>query len=230
MTPLKEGVLRPLELPGDPKRMSNAVAAANAANKFVTEKPVAEKTIAELEAELATALEALRELEARAALPAELKPLLKLAPPAGGSVHVSLRHREKGRQIRRSFLANSFHSRSCGAWLVYEGPLEEKDGDEKEIESSGRPLEDLVRALALAEAEPHLSFVSIKWFRDTYLPKCGFAWALDSDLPRRTLMEATTKGMVITAKVANPKTPAFPVATIKLNRSHGEVDRILGSR
>ena len=71
MTLWKEGVLRPLELPGDPKRMSNAVAAANAANKFVTEKPVAEKTIAELEAELATALEALRELEARAALPAE---------------------------------------------------------------------------------------------------------------------------------------------------------------
>ena len=114
---------------------SNVVAAANAANK----------TIAELEGELATALEALRELEARSALPAELKPLLKLAPPAGGSVHVSLRHREKGRQIRRSFLANSFHPRSCGAWLVFEGPLEEKDGDEKEIESStARPPRPVV--------------------------------------------------------------------------------------
>ena len=87
-----------------------------------------------------------------------------------------------------------------------------------------------MRALALAEAEPHLSFVSLKWFRDNYLPKCGFPWALDSDLPRRLLMEATTRGMVVTAKVANPKTPAFPVATVKLNRTHGEVDRILAQR
>lgn len=188
------------------------------------------KTVAELESELATALEALRELEARGALPAELKPLLKLAPASGGSVHVSLRHREKGRQIRRSFLGSAFQQKTCGAWLVYEAPLDDRDGEEKNLESSGSPMEDLVRALALAETEPHLSFVSLKWFRDTYLPKCGFPWALDSDLPRRLLMDATTRGMVVTAKVANPKTPAFPVATVKLNRTHGEVDRILAQR
>lgn len=199
---------------------------------MTTSVPAADgtKTVAELESDLATALEALRELEARGALPAELKPLLKLAPPAGGSVHVSLRHREKGRQIRRTFLGAAFQQKTCGAWLVYEAPLDERDGEEKNLETSGSPMEDLVRALALAEAEPHLSFVSLKWFRDNYLPKCGFPWALDSDLPRRLLMEATTRGMVVTAKVANPKTPAFPVATVKLNRTHGEVDRILAQR
>jgi len=208
-----------LELPAKPPPRMTTTTAADGT-----------KTIAEIESDLATALEALRDLDSKGTLPEELKPLLRLTPPVGGSVHVSLRHREKGRQIRRSFQASAFQPKTCGAWLVFEAPLEERDGEEKDLESTGSPMEDLLRALALAEAEPHLSFVSLKWFRDTYLPKCGFPWALDSDQPRRMLMEATARGLVITAKVANPKTPAFPVATVKLNRSHGEVDRILTQR
>ena len=59
-------------------------------------------TIARLESELEDALEALAELGHKSELPAALLPLLALVPPEGASVHVSLRQRDSGRQLRRS--------------------------------------------------------------------------------------------------------------------------------
>jgi len=181
-------------------------------------------TIAGLESELEDALDALAELDRQSELPAALRPLLALLPPDGASVHVSLRQRESGRQLRRSATREQWQPRLCAAWIVYEMPLA---GLAPRTESSGDPLTDFVVALDHAERDPHLSFVSLKWFRDVYLQKRGFVWAEDADLPRRLVQQATERGVLLTHKVPNPKQPEFPVTSIRLNRQHPDVQRVL---
>jgi len=181
-------------------------------------------TIAGLESELEDALDALAELDRQSELPAALRPLLALLPPDGASVHVSLRQRESGRQLRRSATREHWQPRLCAAWIVYEMPLA---GLAPRTESSGDPLTDFVVALDHAERDPHLSFVSLKWFRDVYLQKRGFVWAEDADLPRRLVQQATERGVLLTHKVPNPKQPEFPVTSIRLNRQHPDVQRVL---
>ena len=189
-------------------------------------------TISDLESELQRSFSVLRELDERGALPRELKALLALAPPDGASVHVSLRQRDTGRQLRTSGPSQSWAPRACGVWVVYEvaqglgglgGP------QPRTIEGSGTPLLDFISALDHVEKDPHLHFVSLKWFRDTYLPKRGYDWANDPDLPRQMVHEAAEAEMILTSKVPNPKTPEFPVTTIQLNRSHPKVQRMLES-
>jgi hypothetical protein len=188
------------------------------------------KSVADLENDIESALEHLRDLDLRGKLPPELRPLLLLAPVEGSSVHVSLRHRDTVRQIRRAHGAQAFAQRACGAWIVFEAPqLEWHDEGGREAAPHVRPFDEFIRALHQAEHEPQLHFVSLKWFRDTYLQKCGFAWAQEPDAPRRLLQEATDRGLVLTSKVPNPKTPAFPVTSIHLNREHPDLQRILGS-
>jgi hypothetical protein len=107
--------------------------------------------------------------------------------------------------------------------------------DEREDGHRGRnggddPFDEFIRALDEAENQPQLNFVSLKWFRDTYLVRSGFPWAQDPDVPRRMLQDATDRNMVLTSKVPNPKQPTFPVTSIHLNRQHPDVQRILGAR
>ncbi|MBK7644587.1 MAG: hypothetical protein IPJ19_16335 [Planctomycetes bacterium] len=182
------------------------------------------QTISALELELENALEALAELDQRSELPPALRPLLALVPPEGASVHISLRQRASGRQLRRGAPRQEWRPQVCGAWVVYEAP---QPGILPRSESSGSPLADFVLALDHAERDPHLSFVSLKWFRDVYLLKRGFAWAEDPDLPRRLVQEATESGVLLTHKVPNPKQPEFPVTSIRLNRQNAEVLRLL---
>ena len=186
-------------------------------------------TISELEADLQQALASLREIDERGELPSELKPLLLLTPPDGASVHVSLRQRESGRQLRPTGPMQSWSPRACGAWVVYELAQGLSASQPRTSEGSGDPLQDFVAALDHVERDPHLHFVSLKWFRDTYLPKRGYDWANDPDLPRQMVHEAAAAEMILTSKVPNPKTPEFPVTTIRLNREHPKVRRILES-
>jgi hypothetical protein len=183
-------------------------------------------TIARLESELEDSLEALAELGQKSELHARLLPLLALVPPEGASVHVSLRQRESGRQLRRSAPRTEWQPRQCAAWIVFEVPQPGRAG---RTESSGNPLTDFVLALDHAERDPQLSFISLKWFRDVYLLKRGLAWAEDPDLPRRVVQQATETGMLQLHKVANPKQPEFPVTSIRLDRSHPEVLRMLAN-
>ncbi len=202
-----------------------------------------EPTIADLEHDLENALSHLRELDSRGELPDELRALLLLSPVEGTSLHISLRHRDHARQIRRTYGAHAFDQKDGAVWIVFEAPPVEARGGEREQrferefdrgherrpQGRAEPLEDFVRALDDAENQPQLKFVSLKWFRDTYLLKMGFPWAEDPEIPRRILQDATDRSLILTDKVANPKQPMFPVTSIYLNRDHPDVQRILGS-
>lgn len=184
------------------------------------------QTIGELESDLEDALSELAELESRGELPAELRPLLWLAPPDGASVHVSLRQRDSGRHWKRQSALGEWKEKGGGAWIVFESP---ELGLTPRAESTGVPLDDFILALDQAERDPHLSFISLKWFRDTYLVKHGYAWATDPDLPRRLIQEATEQQILLMHKVPNPKMPDFPVTSIRLNRANERVLRLVGA-
>lgn len=198
-------------------------------------------TISDLEHDLENALDHVRQLDANGQLPPELRPLMLLAPVEGTSVHVSLRHRDLARQIRRNHGAQAFSQNDCGVWIVFEAPLPEAgrdggraSGSETRADrgagpdrSGPRPFDEFVLALNDAENQPQLTFVSLKWFRDTFLVKSGYRWAQDIEVPRRLLQEASERNVILTSRVPNPKQPEFPVTSIRLNRDHPDVKRIL---
>ncbi|HEX4209606.1 MAG TPA: hypothetical protein VHY56_04375 [Candidatus Binataceae bacterium] len=96
--------------------------------------------------------------------------------------------------------------------------------------ANSEALTELIKALDRAEARPGYDFVSLKWFRDTALVAEGFAWVGDNVARQELLREAIDKRLIITHRVANPKSPQFPVTAIRLNRSMPEVKAIFGIR
>ena len=100
-------------------------------------------------------------------------------------------------------------------------------------ENGGRPekhIAELLTALERAESDPRRQFVALKWFRDEFLPSQGFPWASDPREAGRVLREATDQGLVLTAKVPNPKAPAYPTSTIRVNRTHPELRSRLSAK
>lgn len=103
------------------------------------------------------------------------------------------------------------------------------DSSSRSSAAAADPLSDLVRALDHAESRPGYKFVALKWFRDTALPAEGFAWASDYSARHMTLRDAIERRLVLTSREPNPKSPQFPVTSIRLNRLMPEVRAILGS-
>ena len=73
---------------------------------------------------------------------------------------------------------------------------------------------------ALAEVERTREFVSLKWFRDQYLPARGFDWAGDPRNSGALLHRATGQRLILTSQVPNPNNPLHPVTAIRVNRRH----------
>jgi hypothetical protein len=97
-----------------------------------------------------------------------------------------------------------------------------------QVQQPPSELVDLIRALNDAEARPGYGFVALKWFRDQVLPAVRPEWNVPE--PRSAILrDAIERGLVLTSKVPNPKSPAFPVTAIRLNRSLPEVAEILGA-
>jgi hypothetical protein len=94
--------------------------------------------------------------------------------------------------------------------------------------SASGPLHDLIRALKRAESRPGYDFIALKWFRDTHLPAEGFEWTTSDSMRQEVLRKAIEERLILTSKVANPKSPQFPVTAIRLNRSLPQVAAILG--
>jgi|HubBroStandDraft_1064217.scaffolds.fasta_scaffold15735_2 hypothetical protein len=205
-----------------------------------------EKTILDEQAEIQTALDHLPALAAQ--LPAALKPLVKLSPRKGLRVQVSLRRGnvKDSRQVKQNAPARSWLPDSGLVAIFYRPSTPEEDQAldatvedvqdslgkpaetaTKPAEAANDPVQDMVVALARAEKDPQLGFVSLKWFRDTYLPQQGFPWAAMPDERQRVLVNAIDRNWILTSKVANPKNPQFPVTAIKVNRPLADVRNIL---
>jgi len=87
---------------------------------------------------------------------------------------------------------------------------------------------ELLRALDRAESTPGWSFVSLKKFRDEILPTANVP-SIRSEVERQTVIgSAIEKRFILTGKVQNPKSPQFPVTSIRLNRLMPEVQEVLG--
>jgi len=79
-------------------------------------------------------------------------------------------------------------------------------------------VKELCAALAEAERGGH-AFIALKWFRDSFLPRIAYRWNRQPESRRTVLAGAIQRGVVVTGKIANPKTPAYPCTTIRLNRA-----------
>ena len=102
-------------------------------------------------------------------------------------------------------------------------------GTSAKLENSN-PVADLVRALDRAESRPGFNFVVLKWFRDSVLMAEGLEWTVSDSMRQEVLRTAIEERLILTSKVPNPKSPQFPVTTIRLNRLLPEVKSILGER
>jgi hypothetical protein len=83
-------------------------------------------------------------------------------------------------------------------------------------------VKELCAALAEAERGGH-AFIALKWFRDSFLPRKAFRWNQQPESRQAVLAEAIQRGVVLTSKIANPKTPAYPTTTIRLNRAEAGI-------
>ena len=198
-----------------------------------------EKTILEVQSEIETALQRLPGLAAQ--LPDVLRALVKLAPPKGARAQVSLRHARTERQVKRNAPADSWSPDSGLVSISYDAsPAEEADALKTQAADTAHPealtqpasaedpARDLVLALARAEHDPQLGFVSLKWFRDAYLPQQGYAWAVTPENRQRVLADAiNNRKWILTSHVPNPKNPRYPVTAIRVNRPLADVRKIL---
>ena len=101
------------------------------------------------------------------------------------------------------------------AQVVDEGDVEEDAVLPADMDAR---VKELCAALAEAERGGH-AFIALKWFRDSFLPRKAFRWNQHPDTRQAVLAEAIQRGVVLTSKIANPKTPAYPTTTIRLNRA-----------
>jgi len=189
--------------------------------------PDAEEIIEEALAELAFSQD-----------PGLARALRFLAPP-GYQVIVELCS-ENGRSKRRNASADTWSPEEDEVRIYFERmdngeaaprasrglrvPVQQSFEDPEEGEDIANPadldarVKELCAALAEAERGGH-AFIALKWFRDSFLPRKAFRWNQHPESRQAVLAEAIQRGVVLTSKIANPKTPAYPTTTIRLNRA-----------
>jgi hypothetical protein len=152
-----------------------------------------------------------------------------LAPP-GYQAIVELCS-ENGRSKRRSASAESWSPedgtpptrQTRGTRAPVEVSFEEDAEDIAAVPADlDARVKELCAALAEAERGGH-AFIALKWFRDSFLPRKAFRWNQHPESRQGVLAEAIQRGVVLTSKIANPKTPAYPTTTIRLNRAEAGV-------
>jgi hypothetical protein len=164
-----------------------------------------------------------------------------LAPP-GYQAIVELCS-ESGRSKRRNSSADTWSPEEDEVRIYFER-LDENAGPSRQSRASRGPIErdydnepedaaavpadldarvkELCAALAEAERGGH-AFIALKWFRDSFLPRKTFRWNQHPESRQAILAEAIQRGVVLTSKIANPKTPAYPTTTIRLNRAEAGI-------
>ncbi len=210
--------------------MRTIKAAVNTAENGNLTIPAAEEIIEEALNELAYSQD-----------PGMARALRFLAPP-GYQVIVELCS-ENGRSKRRNALADTWSPEDDEVRIYFERTEGEEPAPrlsraprvaashamgEDEEEAGVLPadmdtrVKELCAALAEAERGGH-AFIALKWFRDSFLPRKAFRWNQHPDTRQVVLAEAIQRGVVLTSKIANPKTPAYPTTTIRLNRAEAGI-------
>ena len=87
---------------------------------------------------------------------------------------------------------------------------------------------ELIRSLQRAGRREGFEFVSLKWFRDLFLPAEQYAWTDSLETRSREIGEAIDDGAILTYKVPNTRSPEFPVTAIRLNHEHPDVRAVMG--
>lgn len=105
---------------------------------------------------------------------------------------------------------------------VHDHRIETEDEDLLVPADLDARVKELCGALAEAERGGH-AFIALKWFRDSFLPRKAFRWNQNPESRQSVLAEAIQRGVVLTSKIANPKTPAYPTTTIRLNRAEAGI-------
>ena len=106
---------------------------------------------------------------------------------------------------------------------AHEDDEEDNDSQEAQLPTDlDARVKELSAALAEAERGGH-AFIALKWFRDSFLPRKAFRWNQHPESRQAILAEAIQRGVVLTSKIANPKTPAYPTTTIRLNRAEAGI-------
>jgi hypothetical protein len=150
--------------------------------------------------------------------------------PAGYRAEVALLD-GKGRKKRRDAAARNWDPLSGSVLITLkpQAPMSRsaKIREKHPVDAMPTQLAEAVRALDAAEHK--VAFVALKWFRDQFLPGFGVAWAATPYAGQETVKEAIDRGLFLTSKVQNPKSPAFPVTAIRLNRDLPEVRQVLES-
>ena len=174
--------------------------------------------------------------------PGMVRALRFLAPP-GYQAIVELCS-ENGRSKRRNASADSWSPEEDEVRIYFEriddgeavprssrspravaSHLPDEEGDAQEAvlpADMDARVKELCAALAEAERGGH-AFIALKWFRDSFLPRKAFRWNQHPETRQMVLAEAIQRGVVMTSKIANPKTPAYPTTTIRLNRAEAGI-------
>ncbi|HEV2324305.1 MAG TPA: hypothetical protein VGS10_10190 [Terracidiphilus sp.] len=171
--------------------------------------------------------------------PGMARALRFLAPP-GYQAIVELCS-ENGRSKRRNALADTWSPEEDEVRIYFErvsdsevpvrtraqrAPMlreEEEELDEPVLPADmDARVKELCSALAEAERGGH-AFIALKWFRDSFLPRKAYRWNQHPESRQSVLAEAIQRGVVLTSKIANPKTPAYPTTTIRLNRAEAGI-------
>jgi len=150
---------------------------------------------------------------------------LKNAIPGHYQLRVSLLD-EKGRKKRSNASANNWSPSSGRIEIRFEASAEA----EKNVVPAGVP-QTIVQALHRAESTPGWNFVSLKKFRDEILPHEPITSGSFQPTEvhwQEAIRSAIDKRWILTGKVQNPKSPQFPVTSIRLNRLMPQIQEILG--
>jgi hypothetical protein len=168
--------------------------------------------------------------------------VLRFLAPAGYQAIVELCS-ENGRSKRRDASVNTWSPEFDEVRIYFEriegaepapraaraqrAPALDSDEEDEEQESTlpadmDVRIKELCAALAEAERGGH-AFIALKWFRDSFLPRKAFRWNQHPESRQAVLAEAIQRGVVLTSKIANPKTPAYPTTTIRLNRAEAGI-------
>ncbi|HEX8814846.1 MAG TPA: hypothetical protein VF753_05035 [Terriglobales bacterium] len=186
------------------------------------------------------------ELQAAQELDAPVKQFLQSHYPVPTQSHITVSLFDaSGRKKRRSASTDNWSPEGGEIRIRFEPasvkqlvsamtqPQPSPSPERRASQYPGAPAEaKLIRALDHAESTPGWTFVSLKRFRDEILPLEPFepGEAKLTDLEWQQLLNrAIEKRLILTSRVPNPKSPQFPVTTIRLNRLMPEVKTVLGT-